>query len=147
MKIDRKFIFDKYNGHCAYCGESIQIKDMQVDHVIPKCNFIWHIRNRHKLPVFLTHLTEDDINHPDNLMPACRVCNKWKSAHNLELFRTELMEQIKRLNAYSSNYRIAKKYHLVKETDYPIEFYFELKLRQDKLFNDPSQPWNYRKTQ
>lgn len=62
-----------------------------------------------------------------------------------ELFRTELLEQTKRLNDYSSNYRIAKKYGLVKETGYGIEFYFELKIRQEKLFNDPNQPWNYRK--
>ena len=144
-KADREIVFMKYVGRCAYCGEVITIKEMQVDHIIPKRNFIWHIKNKYKVPEFLKHLTENDIDHIDNLFPSCRVCNKWKSTHPVEQFRKELSEQVKRLNEYSSNYRIAKRYHLVKETDYGIEFYFELKERQEKLYNDPNQPWNYRK--
>jgi 5-methylcytosine-specific restriction endonuclease McrA len=124
-KSDRQIIFDKYDGHCAYCGSPLNTKEMQVDHIIPKCNFLSHIKNKYKVPLFLTHLTEDDVNHIDNLMPTCRVCNKWKSAHSLELFRSELFEQVKRLNDYSSNYRIAKRYGLVKEEIKPIIFYFE----------------------
>jgi 5-methylcytosine-specific restriction endonuclease McrA len=128
-KSDRQIIFDKYDGHCTYCGEKISIKEMQVDHIVPKCNYLMHVGNKYKVPEFLNHLTLSDIDHIDNLMPTCRVCNKWKSAHSLELFRSELFEQIKRLNAYSSNYRIAKRYGLVKETGYTIEFYFETKAR------------------
>ena len=30
MKIDRQKVYDKYNGHCAYCGKAITIKDMTV---------------------------------------------------------------------------------------------------------------------
>lgn len=37
-KIDRKKVFDKYNGHCAYCGRQIEYKDMQVDHITSKRN-------------------------------------------------------------------------------------------------------------
>ena len=28
-------VYQKCNGHCAYCGCDLQYKDMQVDHVIP----------------------------------------------------------------------------------------------------------------
>ena len=28
-------VYDKYRGHCAYCGKEIVMKDMQVDHIIP----------------------------------------------------------------------------------------------------------------
>ena len=35
-KKQREVIYDKYNGHCAYCGKKIEYKDMQVDHVIPQ---------------------------------------------------------------------------------------------------------------
>lgn len=35
-KKQRLEIYDKYNGHCGYCGRSIEYKDMQVDHMIPK---------------------------------------------------------------------------------------------------------------
>lgn len=125
-KQQRIEIHGKYNGRCAYCGDEIKLRDMQVDHVIPQCNWIWHMKNRFRIPYFLSHLTENDLNHKDNLMPTCRVCNKWKSAHDLELFRSEIYEQVKRLNNYSSNYRMAKKYGLIEETVKPIRFYFEV---------------------
>lgn len=121
----RVAVWQKYNGHCAYCGKEIAYKEMQVDHIIPKQFFIWHVKNKFKIPVFLNHLKEEDVNHMDNLAPTCRVCNKWKSAHHLELFRSELSDQLKRLNTYSSNYKIAKMYGLVKEDIKPIVFYFE----------------------
>lgn len=124
-KQQRIEIYSKFNGKCAYCGAEIQVKDMQVDHIIPQMNFIQHVRNRFRIPVFLSHLTETDMNHTDNLHPACRVCNKWKSAHDLELFRRELSEQVNRLNSYSTNYRIAKKYGQIQETVAPIRFFFE----------------------
>lgn len=124
-KEQRVYIHEKYEGHCAYCGDPIKLKDMQIDHIIPKADFEKTIKNRIRVPVFLMHLTLDDLNHEDNLNPSCRTCNKWKSSYHLELFRSELKEQIKRLNKYSANYRIAKKYGLVKETIKPIKFYFE----------------------
>lgn len=32
-KKDRLKIYEKYNGHCAYCGCELNYKDMQVDHI------------------------------------------------------------------------------------------------------------------
>lgn len=127
MKIDRQKVYDKLNGHCGYCGEEITLKQMQVDHIIPKVDFISCVTNKFRVPYFLQHLTISDLNHIDNLMPTCRVCNKWKTFHPLEIFRKELSEQVKRLRDYSSNFRIAEKYGLVKETETPVVFYFELK--------------------
>jgi 5-methylcytosine-specific restriction endonuclease McrA len=125
MKVDREIIYDKCNYRCAYCGEQLLFKDMQIDHIIPQSNFIMHIKNKYKVPEFLKHLTENDLNHYDNLLPTCRVCNKWKDTFDLESFRYELSEQTKRLTQYSSSYRIAKKYGLIEETKKPIVFYFE----------------------
>jgi 5-methylcytosine-specific restriction endonuclease McrA len=124
-KTIREQIHQKYDGHCAYCGEEIKIKEMQVDHIIPQYNFISQVQKRWRIPPFLTHLKETDLHHIDNLMPTCRVCNKWKSAFDLEQFRREDYEQVKRLNDYSSNFRMAKKYGLVIENVTPIVFYFE----------------------
>lgn len=127
-KEQRIKIYSKYNGKCAYCGCDILLNNMQIDHVIPQRNFEWHIKNRHfKVPDFLKHLTIDDLNNEDNLLPSCRVCNGWKSTSDLELFRSELEVQTKRLNERSSNYRIAKKYGLIEEINNPIIFYFEEK--------------------
>ena len=124
-KIDRIAVYNKLDGHCAYCGDKIGFSVMQVDHIIPKRNFEWHVKNRFKVPPFLKHLTEKDVNHIDNLFPSCKTCNTWKTAFDIETFRDELEKQIKRLNNYSANYRMAKRYGLVEETDKPIVFYFE----------------------
>lgn len=124
-KIDRQLILNKYNSRCGYCGELIELKSMQVDHIIPRSEFLTCIKNNWKIPEFLKHLRITDVNHNDNLMPTCRVCNKWKANFSLEFFRKELKEQIKRLNDYSSNYRIAKKYNMIQELDIPVIFYFE----------------------
>lgn len=121
----RLVVWHKFGCKCAYCGVDIEFKAMQVDHVIPKIEFQNCIRNRKWIPSFLLHLTESDVDHIDNLFPACRVCNKWKSMHSLEHFRKEISEQIKRLNDYSSNFRMAKKYNQIKETPSVIVFYFE----------------------
>ena len=124
----RLVIHNKFNGRCAYCGVEIELKQMQVDHVIPHREFHTHIKNNYKIPEFLSHLEEHECDHEDNLFPACRVCNLWKSAMDLEYFRSELERQIKRINETSSNYRIAKKYGLVTENPKPIKFYFELNI-------------------
>ena len=123
MKIDRKKILLRFNGHCAYCG--CKLEKMHIDHVIPQREFEYFIKNQRHIPEFLKHLTVSDVNHEDNLFPACSVCNLWKSAHSLEQFRFELGEQIKRLNQRSANYRIAKKYGQIKEAETIIVFYFE----------------------
>lgn len=125
MKFDRHKVYAKYTGHCAYCGEEIKYKDMQVDHIIPQVDFVRHVTNRTYVPDFLKHLTVDDVNHIDNLNPACRGCNKWKSFHHLELFRSEIEMQVKRLNTYSANYRMAKRFGLIEENEKKVIFYFE----------------------
>ena len=35
-KETRQRVYQKYNGHCAYCGRYIDYKDMQVDHFVAK---------------------------------------------------------------------------------------------------------------
>lgn len=112
----RQLVYEKYDGHCSYCGCVMDIKEMQVDHFISKLTL--------KLKSNYIYTTKE-LNDIDNLMPSCRVCNKWKSAHSLEQFRKEIGEQLRRLNEYSSNYRFAKKYNLVEETPQDIVFYFE----------------------
>lgn len=124
----REKVYSKFDFKCGYCGENIKIKEMQVDHIIPQSEFKYHLNNKYRIPEFLKHLTLSDVDHIDNLMPSCRVCNKWKNNFDLEFFRNEISEQIKRLNNYSSNYRMAKKYGLVEEIKKDIKFYFETKL-------------------
>lgn len=116
-KIDRQKVFDKCGGKCGYCGCDIDIKNFQVDHIVSQFHY--------KFKKHLKYTDNNDVNHFENLLPTCRVCNNWKSTHSLEQFRKEIGEQIRRLNEYSSNYRFAKKYNLVSETPHPVVFYFE----------------------
>jgi 5-methylcytosine-specific restriction endonuclease McrA len=121
----RPEIYKKCEGKCGYCGEPIEMKVMQADHIIPQRNFMWHIKNNKWIPEFLRHLTEFDCDNIDNAMPSCRVCNKRKDTYHLELFREELELQPERAAKTSANYRMALKYGQITETKHPIVFYFE----------------------
>lgn len=63
----------------------------------------------------------DDIS---NYMPACRMCNFYKSTLSLDEFKQRLQTITERLEK-DFTYRIARKYGVVKECKEPIEFYFE----------------------
>jgi len=124
-KSDRQKVFDKYDGRCAYCGCELSMKEMQVDHLICQRNFEMHIRNKWNIPERLKHLTINDVNHIDNLMPSCRSCNKFKDTFHLELFRSEISEQPNRFRKYKATFRIAERYGVIQETKRPVVFYFE----------------------
>jgi hypothetical protein len=110
----RRQVHEKYNGHCAYCGEPISIEQMHVDHLKP----IW----RDNPTVNPAYRGTDTI---DNLMPACKPCNLWKSVMPLEQFRSEIMAQVSRLQLRSANFRMATRYGQVTVICAPVVFYFE----------------------
>lgn len=103
----RESVYTKYDGHCAYCGRVIAYKDMQVDHFIPKNG--WN-----------EHGTDD----MENLMPSCRMCNHYKRANTLELFRKFIAEIPRKLRS-NYIYKIGVVYNNVIENEKPIKFYFE----------------------
>lgn len=111
-------VYNKCNGRCAYCGKELNGK-FQVDHIKPTFRG-WTDEEmaRHKIGERGT----DDI---DNLLPACARCNKWKATWSIEQFRNEISLQIQRLNAFSSNYRMALDFGLIQENKTEVKFYFE----------------------
>ena len=113
-KKTREAVYQKYDGHCAYCGVKIEYKDMQLDHLIPVQ------RERFK------RYSEEEIECFENYMPACRKCNHYKRAHSLEVFRKMIEEIPKKLDRDSYIYRIGRKYNLIVEWPQSIKFYFEL---------------------
>jgi 5-methylcytosine-specific restriction endonuclease McrA len=131
MKVDRKAVYDKCTGHCAYCGNPIEIKDMQIDHVMPvkrQMKFVKKTNERgftHTVPVFSGKYDYPERLHIDNCLPSCRFCNNYKHSFSLEDFRNELSKQLERCKLTSANYRMAVRYGLVQETPKPIVFYFE----------------------
>ena len=104
-------VYNKYNGHCAYCGREITYKQMQVDH-------FW--------PQFLAHFQPDKHNDRiDNLMPACAKCNNHKHGMRPEVWRKELALQVKRLKK-NTQFDRALRFGQIKIAEKPITFYFEL---------------------
>ena len=100
-------VYNKYSGHCAYCGCELEYKDMQVDHINP---LYWH----------------NGANDIENYNPACRTCNFYKSTYTIEKFRERLQTLHERLEK-NFIYRLAKNFGIVKENDAPVKFYFEKK--------------------
>lgn len=113
----REQVYQKYNGHCAYCGCSLEYKDMQVDHIeslYSKSGYFGTIDD--------PNITQDD--NISNLMPSCRQCNYYKSANDIEGLRRmlkTLMERVKKPFIY----RLAEKYGMVQEIEWDGKFYFE----------------------
>lgn len=112
-KQQRQFIFDKYNGHCAYCGCELT-KGWHVDHLRPIRRLVRKEGCRHPKRDCL-----------DNCMPACASCNINKHTMNLEEFRRLVGGFITSLNRDSTQYKIAKRYGFVTEIEKPVIFYFE----------------------
>jgi len=118
MKINREKVYQKCNGKCGYCGEKITIKEMQIDHIVPI------YRNCSEKELSKMNIIRG-TNDYENLIPACKSCNKYKSTFTVEVFREQMQKQVQRLIDYSVNYRFAKKFNLVVETNKKVVFYFE----------------------
>lgn len=105
---ERKLVYEKMNGHCAYCGCALRYEDMQVDHVVPLNG--WSKQG-------------DDV--IDNMLPACRSCNHYKSASTLEGFRNMVEHMPETLFRDSVTYKNAVRFGLVIPNPHPVVFYFE----------------------
>lgn len=115
-KKEREAIYNKYNGHCAYCGKEIEYKDMQVDHLIPQRRATLH--GKSYVPI-------EQIETDENYMPSCRSCNHYKRAHSLETFRRYIEEIPMKLSRDNYIYKIGLRYNLIEEKPRKIKFYFE----------------------
>jgi len=123
-KLERKQVFDKFGGKCAYCGRNLDIGKFQVDHVIPKSNFDSCLKNNFDIPEFLKHLCIEDCEHIDNKMPACASCNLYKSSQSLRVFRMSVGDLVKQCRR-TTQFRIAERFGLVQENNIDVKFYFE----------------------
>lgn len=114
-------VYEKCNHRCAYCGCELEYKDMQVD----------HIKSIYSNMDYKQTMTEQEMYSIENLLPACRQCNFYKSVFTLEVFRERLQTTMIKNLRKNFGYRLAVKYGLVEEKMKPITFYFE-KLRGEK---------------
>lgn len=108
-------VYEKCNHRCAYCGCELEYKDMQVD----------HIKSIYSNMDYKQTMTEQEMYSIENLLPACRQCNFYKSVFTLEVFRERLQTTMIKNLRKNFGYRLAVKYGLVEEKMKPITFYFE----------------------
>lgn len=110
-KLKRAAVYDKYEGHCAYCGREITIKQMQVDHKTPR--YHWDDGNWPD--------SADDI---DNLMPSCAHCNHYKGGFELDSFRRNVAALDLTLSK-THKIRVAQGFGIVTLRPWDGVFYFE----------------------
>ena len=115
-KEERMKVYEKCQGHCAYCGCTLEYKDMQVDHVKP-----------------VYRGGEDDIS---NMLPACRSCNHYKSTLKPEEFKKYLSEIPERLIRDCIPFQVGKRFGIVRIITDDVIFYYErVKKREIRRIN------------
>lgn len=117
-KEERRHIYAKYEGRCAYCGKPITFKEMQVDHLEPKAGRYLNAPDLFGNPLY------SSIESLENKMPSCRRCNHYKRAHPLKYFRfliTTIHERIQKI--YIA--KVAEDYGIVEYKPWDGLFYFE----------------------
>lgn len=108
VKIDRHAVYGKFNSRCAYCGNGLEFKDMQVDHFVPKTKFNGN--------------GADDF---DNLMPSCKECNMDKGNLLIDEWRERLhnaAETVKSSKILAS----ALKFNMIEIKPFDGKFYYEI---------------------
>ena len=112
-KACRKRVHDIFGGKCAYCGCELPER--------------WHADN---IEPIVRNWWNGTCNHPEldvesNYFPSCPSCNILKSSFGIEIFRKGIQGYVNSLNQYSTQYKMAKKFGLVQETNVEVKFYFE----------------------
>lgn len=107
-KSERLQVYQKCQGHCAYCGSRLKYEDMQVDHVIP-----------------LNGYRQQGTDTLDNMLPACNSCNHYKASMPLESFRRAIERMPNILMRDNVTYELAVRYGVVRPKKRQIVFYFE----------------------
>lgn len=111
-KAERFQVYNKYGGHCAYCGKKIEYKDMQVDHIIPQRMLLLYGMDR------------QHVDNIENLNPSCRRCNHYKRVHSLETYRGLILKlHAKVRDIYLC--KVAEDYGIIKIEPWDGKFYFE----------------------
>jgi hypothetical protein len=100
----RRKLWKRYDGHCAYCGATLTLGNMTVDHVRP--------------------VSKGGRSVNSNLKPACALCNKLKASLTLGEFRERIARYWEPLKA-DPRWKYSQRFGLVEATHAPVRFFFE----------------------
>lgn len=118
-KTQRATLREMFGGVCAYCGQPLGDR-WHADHKEPIMR--GYEEKTPDNPHGAWHAHRDTL---DNLMPACAPCNLDKASYSLEYWRTKLEGSAASLARYSSTYRHAFRFGLVKPVADRVTFHFE----------------------
>jgi 5-methylcytosine-specific restriction endonuclease McrA len=107
-KMKQQMVYDKTDGRCAYCGESIDgLEKMAITFLDP-----------------MSSSAHDDIN---GMLPACRACDKLKGALTLKQFRAARNKAAKEVHIKLMNSNSAYKnaVHMGAVKTQNVAFFFE----------------------
>jgi len=118
----RENVLNKCEGRCGYCGILLNGIRWHIDHVEPVERISEYKKGKGYVQTGKMAYPENDIF--ENMMPSCPSCNIQKHSFGLEEFRKNIQNKLVQLEK-QTQYRIAKRYGLLKETPIEIIFYFE----------------------
>jgi len=116
-KKEREIVYNKYGGKCAYCGCELT-KGWHADHA----NNVHRYKDRETGEAKMFYPENDCL---ENMMPSCPSCNIYKGGCSLDIFRMKMNKSVSMLNKNNAQYRFAKRFGLIKESNKPVVFYFE----------------------
>lgn len=120
---DRQILFNKYGGKCAYCGDELK-KGWHADHIEPIVRNFKYDKEKGRFKTDGTCRKPENENI-ENYNPSCASCNIQKNSFSIEEFRHNIKKFVESLNKNSTQYKFAKRYGLIKETEAEVQFYFE----------------------
>jgi 5-methylcytosine-specific restriction endonuclease McrA len=119
MKYDKRLrdiVFNKYNGHCAYCG--VKLKPyFHIDHINP----IYRGWSNNELEKYKIDRGKDNL---ENYNPCCPSCNSSKSTLSIEKWRVEIDKKYDRLLRDQSSFALLTRLGIIKKVS-NCTFYFE----------------------
>ena len=122
-KKTRDLVKSKYNNKCAYCGCEL-VKGWHADHIEPIVRDSKWNREKGRFEQAGT-CRKPENETLENYNPSCASCNIQKNSFTVEQFRSNIKQFVNSLNQYNTQYKFAKRYGLVTETDIEVKFYFE----------------------
>lgn len=118
-KMQRVTLYAMFDGRCAYCGELLGAR-MHADHKAPVLR--GYSESSAENPNGILHPGRDVV---ENMMPACAPCNLDKASYSLDQWRGKLERSAASLARYSSTYRHAFRFGLVRPVAEHVVFHFE----------------------
>lgn len=122
-KDTRLKVYNKFGGHCAYCGKELKLKEMQVDHAVAFAQS-WYGTYEERLAAEKM-VTDGSIDNLSNLMPSCRACNFYKGGSGIESLRRKILSELEHTCRDSFQTRLAMQYGMIQYKPWDGKFYFE----------------------